>query len=93
MDLSTVKKKISANKYTSLEAFMQDVELIRSNCYAYNQNIPQNFGLVPHEATNARALAGCPQLPLADTFVADVKALVEYFNDGEEEDDMDEDSD
>ena len=37
MDLSTVKSKLSKNKYKTLEAFLGDIDLIWKNCKTYNQ--------------------------------------------------------
>ena len=98
-----MKKKV--NKYVNIEAFLSDIELIRANCYAYNQNIPQNVGLVSSLlcfSIGIRLMCFSPclmvvaygndmclitQLPLADTFVKDVRGLVEYFQ-GDEDDDL-----
>lgn len=37
MDLSTIKKKLKAEHYNSLQEFFNDVNLIWSNCKLYNQ--------------------------------------------------------
>mmetsp|Transcript_15046 Transcript_15046/g.38640 ORF Transcript_15046/g.38640 Transcript_15046/m.38640 type:complete len:909 (-) Transcript_15046:1771-4497(-) len=36
MDLGTVRKKLDAGVYAEAEDFLEDIELIFSNCYAYN---------------------------------------------------------
>ena len=36
MDLSTVNKKFTQNKYQSIEAICDDLQLIWDNCKAYN---------------------------------------------------------
>lgn len=37
MDLSTVKKNLSKNKFKTLDAFLADIDLIWKNCKDYNQ--------------------------------------------------------
>ena len=37
MDLSTVKKNMSKNKYKTLDSFLGDIDLIWKNCKTYNQ--------------------------------------------------------
>ena len=37
MDLSTVKKNLSKNKYKTLDTFLNDIDLIWKNCKTYNQ--------------------------------------------------------
>ena len=36
MDLGTVKKKLEAREYTSVNEFAEDMRLIFHNCYQYN---------------------------------------------------------
>ena len=36
MDLSTVKKKLDEGKYSSYQAFFDDIQLIWNNCKTYN---------------------------------------------------------
>lgn len=38
MDMSTVKKKLKNNKYTSSQDFVADLNLVWDNCKIYNQN-------------------------------------------------------
>lgn len=37
MDISTVKKNLSKNKYKTLDTFLNDIDLIWKNCKTYNQ--------------------------------------------------------
>ena len=37
MDLSTVRKNIKTNKYTNIEEFLKDLQLIWDNCHLYNE--------------------------------------------------------
>lgn len=37
MDLSTVSKKLEGNTYTSIDEVKNDIQLMLSNCYSYNQ--------------------------------------------------------
>jgi bromodomain-containing factor 1 len=37
MDLSTVRKKIKSDKYSSIEEVLEDLMLIWENCRTYNQ--------------------------------------------------------
>lgn len=36
MDLGTIRTKLSSNQYSSVLEFRDDVELVWSNCFAYN---------------------------------------------------------
>lgn len=38
MDLSTVKKKLSIEKYKSVESVLDDIQLIWDNCKTYNDS-------------------------------------------------------
>ena len=37
MDLGTVRKKLMNNKYETIEAVLDDIQLIWDNCKTYNQ--------------------------------------------------------
>lgn len=43
MDLSTIKKKLKANKYRKNQDFLEDLQLIWDNCQRYNQENSQIF--------------------------------------------------
>ena len=36
MDFATIRKKIQAHQYISIEGFEKDIELVVNNCMAYN---------------------------------------------------------
>ena len=44
MDLGTVEKQLNANKYRTVEEFIDDVQLIWDNCKAYNEAGSVKFG-------------------------------------------------
>lgn len=65
MDLSTIRSKLLADEYTSVEAFAADVRLMISNCKTYNASDPATVD-------NADQM-----LQTANTIIAKTKELVE----------------
>jgi len=47
MELSKVRRKAAKGDYTSFDEFKADIQLIRDNCYAYNEPKPDNRFLLP----------------------------------------------
>ena len=41
MDFGTIKENLSKHHYLSMQAFLQDVELVFSNCLLYNGELSQ----------------------------------------------------
>lgn len=37
MDLGTIRKRIDRNKYSTVQSFVRDVELVVDNCRRFNQ--------------------------------------------------------
>ena len=46
MDLGTVKKKLINNKYETVEAVLDDMQLIWDNCKSYNQSDSVRYLLI-----------------------------------------------
>lgn len=48
MDLTTIKNKLEANKYSKDEQFIEDMALVFANCFLYNQDAHPVAKLVKH---------------------------------------------